>query len=150
MKRMVFIALVAAACSGRKPEPSGVGAYIFGHTTFGSIHDGNCSANDDVGGGRKGMWCTLLPPIKVGTKVADVDAYFLGTEKEAPLIELELKVRGCIEDETDRWMRARFGPPYATKSTKEFWKNSFLWAKAELPSEPARCLIRFLPVSETA
>jgi hypothetical protein len=149
MNKLLLIAVVAG-CGGRAAEPSGVGAYIFGHTTFAQIHDGNCSPTDDVGGGRKGTWCTLLPPIKVGTKVADVDAYFLGTEKDAPLIELELKVRGCVEDEADRWMRARFGPPYATKSTREFWKNSFLWAKAELPSEPARCVIRFLPIGETA
>jgi hypothetical protein len=121
---------------------------VFGHTTFGNIHDGNCQPTDDVGGGRKGTWCTLLPPIKVGTKVADVDAYFLGTEKTAPLIELELKVRGCVEDEADRWMRERFGPPYKTKSTREYWQNSFLWAAAELPTEPAKCVIRFLPASE--
>ncbi len=149
MKRAVIL-LAVMACKGRPAEPSGVGPYVFGHTTWAQIHDGNCSPTDDVGQNRKGMWCTLLPPIKVGTKVADVDAFFLGTEKTAPLVELELKVRGCVEDEADRWMRERFGPPFQTKSTREYWKNSFLWASAELPSEPARCLIRFLPITETA
>ncbi len=150
MRFALAVVACLVACKGREAEPSGVGQYVFGHTTWASIHDGNCQPNDDVGGGRKGIWCTLLPPIKVGTKVANVDAYFLGTDKTAPLIELELKVRGCVEDEADRWMRERFGPPFKTKSTREFWKNSFLWANAELPTEPAMCTIRFLPLSETA
>jgi hypothetical protein len=148
VKRALLLVAIAA-CHSREPEATGIGPYVFGHTTWGNIHDGNCQPTDDVGGGRKGTWCSLLPPIKVGTKIADVDAYFLGTDKSAPLIELELKVRGCVEDEADRWMRARFGPPYLTKSTREYWKSSFLWASAELPSEPAKCLIRFLPTTET-
>jgi hypothetical protein len=149
MKRVLLIAVIAA-CKSRAPEPTGVGNYIFGHTTRSQVHDGNCAPDNDVGGGRAGIWCTLLPPIKVGTKAANIDAYFLGSGNDAPLIELELKVRGCVEDEADRWMRERFGPPFLTKSTREYWKNSFLWASAELPSEPALCTIRFLPIGETA
>lgn len=148
MKRALLVVAVLAACKSRPAEPPGVGPYVFGRTTLASVHDGNCSPSD-VGGDRKGTWCTLLPPIKVGTKAANIDAFFLGTEKTAPLIELELKVRGCVEDEADRWMRERFGTPFKTKATREYWKNSFLWASAELPSEPAMCTIRFLPLSET-
>ena len=33
-------------------------------------------------------------------------------------------------------MRTAFGPPIETKSTRGYWKNSFLWAAALLPSEP--------------
>ncbi len=146
MRAALAIALLAA-CSDKPAEPSGVGPYVFGHTTRGQIHDGNCEPTT-LEDGRNAIWCFALPPIKVGTKVAEVDAYFGGTTKDAPLIELQLKVRGCIEDEADRWMRTRFGPPFETKSTREFWKNSFLWAMAELPSEPARCIIHFLPLSE--
>ena len=61
-----------------------------------------------------------------------------------------LKVRGCVEDEVDRWMRERFGPPIETKSTREYWKNSFMWIAAFLPSEPGRCILHFLPLSENA
>ena len=99
--------------------------------------------------GRKATWCFALPPIKVGTQVAEVDAYFLGTDKTAPLIELQLKVRGCVEDEVDRWMRERFGPPIETKSTREYWKNSFLWARRAAERARAR-VIHFLPPSENA
>jgi hypothetical protein len=142
-------ALVLLAACGRAAEPSGIGPYVFGRTTWGSIHDGNCQPTD-LEDGRKAIWCFALPPIKVGKRVAEVDNYFLGTDKSAPLIEIQLKVRGCVEDEVDRWMRERFGPPIETKSTREYWKNSFLWAAAFLPSEPGRCLIRVLPLTENA
>jgi hypothetical protein len=113
------------------------------------IHDGQCNPTD-LSDGRKAIWCFALPPFKVGKRVAEVDAYFLGTDKSAPLIELQLKVRGCNEDEVERWMRERFGPPIETKSTREYWKNSFMWMAALLPQEPGRCVIHFLPLSENA
>jgi len=50
----------------------------------------------------------------------------------------------------ERWMRERFGPPIENKATREYWKNSFLWAAAFLPSEPGRCIIHLLPLSENA
>ncbi|HSR98933.1 MAG TPA: hypothetical protein VLM79_17875, partial [Kofleriaceae bacterium] len=69
-------------------------------------------------------------------------------EKTAKLIEIQLKVRGCHEDELDQWMRSALGPPIETRSTRAYWKNSFLWAAALLPSEPGRCLVHLLPLSE--
>ncbi len=145
----LVLVLVLPACETKKSEPSGVGPYVFGHTTRGQVHDGNCQPTV-LEDGRNATWCMALPPFKVGTKTAEVDAYFGGATNEAPLIELQLKVRGCVEDEADRWMRERFGPPIESKSTREYWKNSFLWAMAELPSEPARCILHFLPLSEQA
>jgi hypothetical protein len=171
-RALVAVALVAslAACEGRKAEPRGLGHYLFGRTTRANVHDGICQPTE-LTDGRKATWCFALPPIKVGKRVADVDAYFLGTEPPAlpddatkeqvaerklaleklPLIELQLKVRGCVEDEVDRWMRERFGPPDKdSKGTREYWHNSFLWAAAFLPSEPGRCIVHFLPLSENA
>jgi hypothetical protein len=136
------------ACKQQAPDPNGVGPYVFGHTTRGQIHDGNCQP-DVLEDGRKAIWCMALPPYKVGTKAADVDAYFAGTDNTAPLIELQLKVRGCIEQEAEAWMRERFGTPIENKATRVYWQNSFLWAAAELPSAPGRCVIHFLPLSET-
>ena len=138
---------LSLSCKAPEPQVSGVGPYLFGHTTRGSIHDGNCQPTN-LRDGRNATWCMALPPIKVGDTAAEVDAYFAGTEKTAPLIELQLKVRGCREDDADRWLRARFGPPIEAKSTREYWKNDFMWIAAKLPSEPGRCLIHFLPLSE--
>jgi hypothetical protein len=145
--RAVVLLVAVAACDSRSPEATGIGSYVFGRTTAGSIHDGVCQPTD-ASDGRKVTWCFELPPIKVFDRVADVDAYFNGTDKTAPLIEVQLKVRGCVEDELDRWLRARFGPPYETRSTREYWKNSFLWIAAKLPSEPGRCLVHLLPIAE--
>jgi len=141
--------ILLSSCSGREPEPGGLGPYIFGKTTVASIHDGNCQPTE-LRDGRKAIWCVGLPPIKVGEHAAEVYAYFGGTEPTSPLIELQLSVRGCVEDQADRWMRERFGPPIESKSTREYWKNSFMWMAAKLPSEPGRCLIHFLPLSENA
>ena len=173
MTRTLVAALALAAslagCEGRKAEPRGLGHYQFGRTTRANLQSGICQPTE-LTDGRKATWCFALPPIKVGKRVADVDAYFLGTEPPAlpetatkeqqdarkqaleqlPLIEVQLKVRGCVEDELDRWMRERFGPPIESKSTRQYWKNSFFWAVAFLPSEPGRCLVHFLPLSENA
>ena len=151
MRALALVAAVAAmgACDGKPGQVTGLGHYVFGHTTRGSIHDGICQPTD-LTDGRKATWCFALPPFKVGKRPAAVDAYFLGTANDAPLIELQLKIRGCVEDEADQWMRQRFGAPFASEHQKEFWKNDIFWAGAWLPSEPGRCIIHFLPLSENA
>ncbi len=148
MKRLVVLAALVA-CNGKQGEVSGIGPYHFGHTTRGQIHDGICQPTD-LSDGRKATWCFALPPFKVGKRNADVDAYFLGTSNDAPLIELQLKIRGCVENDADQWMRQRFGAPIETKGPAEFWKTSTMWAGAWLPSDPGRCIIHFLPLSENS
>ena len=162
---LVLVALAGcAACEGREGEPRGLGPYRFGIYTLARVSAANCQPTE-LTDGRKATWCFALPPIKIGKHAAEVDAYFLGAdtstdqmthkEREAiraqlPLIELQLKIRGCVEDELETWMRQRFGPPIESKSTRVYWKNSFLWAAAMLPSEPGRCVVHFLPISENA
>jgi hypothetical protein len=170
-RALLLAALVAlvAGCEARKAEPNGIGYLKFGTTTRANIQSGICQPTE-LTDGRKATWCFALAPFKVGKRVAEVDAYFLGTEPpplpegatkeqqderkaaldKLTLIEVQLKVRGCVEDELDRWMRERYGPPIETKSTRQYWKNSFLWAAALMPSEPGRCLVHFLPLSENA
>jgi hypothetical protein len=151
MRALLLLTLVvlAASCGSKEPEFTGVGNWRFGHTTLADAKQGVCQPTD-LNDGRKGTWCFANPPFKVGKRVADVDLYFLGTEPTAQLIEIQLKIRGCVEQEAEDWMRQGFGPPTESKGTREYWKNSFLWAAAMLPSEPGRCLIHFLPLSENA
>jgi hypothetical protein len=150
MTRAAALAVLAtlAACS-REPEFAGVGKWRFTHTQLHDVNEGVCQPAD-LNDGRKGTWCFALTPFRIGSRNVDVDLYFLGTEKTAPLIEIQLKVRGCHEDELDQWMRSAFGAPIETRSTRAYWKNSFLWAAALMPSEPGRCLVHFLPLSENA
>ena len=168
MKRALLL-LALLACD-RRGEPRGLGPYQFGKMTRAQVHKGICQPTE-LTDGRKAVWCFALPPIKVGKRIADVDAYFLGSDPPAlpdsatkeqvdafkdaqsklPLIELQLKVRGCDEYETEQWMSQRFGKPAPeSKPTRKYWYNSFLWAAAFLPSEPGRCVIHFLPLSENA
>jgi len=149
---LVAVALASPGCTGRAPEHDGIGNWRFAHTQLQNIHEGLCQPTD-LSDGRKATWCFALPPIRLDRATrssADVDLYFLGTEPSAPLIEIQLKVRGCHEDELEQWMRTAFGPPIESKPTRAYWKNSFLWAAALMPSEPGRCLVHVLPLSENA
>lgn len=173
-RRALLVGCVVAlaglgACEGRKPQPRGLGPYRFGVTTRANISQGICQPTE-LTDGRKATWCFALPPIKVGNRVAELDAYFLGTEppqlpedatpearaerkkalEQLPLIEVQLKIRGCVENDVDQWMRERFGPAFDARGTRVYWKNDFLWVVAFLPSEPGRCHVHFVPVSETA
>lgn len=149
MKRLAiaFTLVALAACKQDAPEFAGVGKYRFGHTTLGDVKDGICQPTD-LSDGRKATWCFALPPYKIANRVAEVDLYFGGTDKTAPLIELQLKVRGCIEQDLEQWMRQSFGPPIESRASRAYWKNSFLWAAALMPSDPGRCMVHFLPLSE--
>jgi hypothetical protein len=144
------IAVVLAtglACSSKSPEFDGLGPWRFGHTTLKDT-GGLCQPTDV--NGRQYTWCFAQQPLKVAGSTAEVDLYFLGTEPTARLVEIQLKVRGCHEDALDQWLRSAFGPPIQDKPTRGYWKNSFLWIAAMLPSEPGRCLVRALPLSENA
>jgi hypothetical protein len=141
--------LVGPACKRRAQEFAGVGKWRFTHTTLHDVTSGICQPAD-LNDGRKGTWCFAQTPYRIGKRNADVDLYFLGTDPAAKLIEIQLKIRGCHEDELEQWMRSAFGPPVDTRSTRGYWKNSFLWAAALMPSEPGRCLVHFLPLSENA
>jgi len=166
----VMALAAGSACEGRKSEVRGLGSYRFGVTTRAQLKSGVCQPTE-LTDGRKATWCFALPPIKVGKRTADVDAYFLGTDPpllpenptpEAlaerrktlatmPLIEVQLKIRGCDEQELEQWMRDHFGPADPTsKGTRAYWHNSFLWAVAMMPSEPGRCLVHLLPTSEAS
>lgn len=147
--RWLVVAVVALGCGSREPEFSGIGRFRFGHTTLAEITDGICQPTD-LNDGRKGTWCFAQTPIKIGGSTAEVDLYFFGTAPTAPLIEIQLKVRGCHEDQLDQWMRTAFGPPIESKPTRGYWKNAFLWAAALMPSEPGRCLVHLLPLAENA
>jgi hypothetical protein len=150
VKGLVLVAVVLwAACGSKDPEYTGIGPYRFGHTTRKDVRDGVCQPTD-LSDGRKATWCFAVPPFKIGKSNADVDLYFLGTEPTAPLIEIQLQVRGCHEDELESWMRTAFGPPIESRSTRAYWKNAFLWAAALMPSDPGRCRVHLLPLSENA
>lgn len=168
---VVFGLLALAGCeSGRKPESRGLGPYRFGVTTRAQLKSGVCQPTE-LSDGRKAVWCFALPPIKVGKRTADVDAYFLGTDpplldsnptpearaertaalEKLPLIELQLKIRGCDEQELEQWLRQHLGPAAPeSKGNRVYWHNSFYWAAAFMPAEPGRCIVHMLPVSEGA
>jgi hypothetical protein len=156
VKRALLLAAVAlVGCKKSKGDYAGLGPWKFTTTTLKQALDtrtelGPICQPTTLTDGRKATWCFSLPPIKIGKRSGEMDLYFDGTAPTAKLIEIQIKVRGCTEDEVDQWMRSNFGPPIETKSTREYWKNSFLWAAALLPEEPALCRVHFLPLSENA
>ncbi len=142
------LALAAGLGCGQKGEPAGLGRWTFTRSTLADARKAGVCQPTELADGRKATWCFGLQPVKAGGRVAEVDLYFAGAADDAKLIEIQLKVRGCVEDDLDRWMRERFGPPFETRPLRAYWKNSFLWAAALMPSEPGRCVVHFLPLAE--
>lgn len=149
--KYVALVLALAACEARKGEPSGIGSWRFGHTTVANAKKaGLCDATTTSEGNRKITWCHQMPPLKIANRNTTVDLYFEGHADDGKLIEIQLGVRGCVEEDLDRWLRSGFGPPKETRATRAYWQNSFLWIAALMPDEPGHCLVHLLPVSETA
>lgn len=149
MKYALVVLLLLAACEAKKGEPNGIGQWRFGHTTPKIARKYGLCDHTDTSTGRKVTWCHQMPPLKIANRNTTVDLYFDAQSDDANLIEIQLVVIGCNEDDLDRWVRSALGPPKETRSTRAYWQNSFMWVAALMPSEPGRCSIHFLPLSET-
>lgn len=146
----IAVIVGTGACGNKEPEFAGVGKYRFGHTTRADIKEGVCQPTPIDDGKRQATWCFALPAYRIANRAAEVELYFDGTTGEAPLIEIQLKVRGCLEQDLETWLRTAFGPPIETREKRFYYKNTFLWAAALIPSEPGRCRVHLLPNSEQA
>lgn len=148
MVAVLFVLLGVMACS-REPDYSGVGPWSVTRTKLKDA-TGICQPTE-LSDGRIGTWCFKQKPFGIGVrepKAAAVDLYFLGKEPTAPLIELQLNVRGCDEEDIEAWLRKNFGDPYERRGTRAFWKMKNMFLAAFLPQEPGRCVLRMLPLSE--
>jgi hypothetical protein len=141
-------AFALASCGDRQPEYSGVGQWSVTRTKLKDA-TGRCQPTD-LPDGRAGTWCFRQPPFGIGKKSASVDLYFVGKEPTAPLIELQLNVRGCVEEDIEAWLRRNFGAPYETRDTRAYWRTPKMFLAAFLPQDPGRCVLRMLPLSEGA
>ena len=152
MRAPVVLALAAlvglAGCNGHE-EYNGIGIWQFGHSTREDVKTGRCDPTT-LTDGRAATWCYLLPPYKIAGKVADLSLYFQGSGDDAPLIEIQLQIHGCVEDDIISWMRTAFGAQIEERATRAYWQNKYLWAAAFLPDEPGKCTLHFLPRSETS
>jgi hypothetical protein len=144
--RLALVLLLA--CSSGPDEFDGLGKWRFGRTTLKDAREGRCDPTK-LSDGRQATWCYALTPLKIAGRTASVDLYFNGTEPDAPLIEIQLQIRGCVEDNLVGWMRTSFGAQVDQRDKRFYWQNKYLWAAAFAPDEPGRCTVHFLPLSET-
>ena len=145
MKRALALAGLVA-CSAAPAEPAGVGSWDVTRTHKKDA-TGRCEPTD-LPDGRKGTWCYLQPPLKLGDQSAQVDLYFGGTGDDAPLVEEQLKIAACDLDKLDTWGRTSFGAPMGHGDAGTFWKNRY--ALVALVPVGSQCLVRVLPLSEQA
>ena len=150
MNRALLVLALLASCEAKKAEPNGIGQWRFGHTTPKIAAKYGLCDKTDTSTGRKVTWCHQMPPLKIANRNTTVDLYFDGHGDDGALIEIQLVVIGCVEDDLDRWLRSALGPPKETRATRSYWQNSFMWVAALMPAEPGRCRMHFLPPSETA
>jgi hypothetical protein len=144
----IAAAVLIAACKSPPPEYDGIGPWRVTRTTLKDA-TGNCQPTD-LPGGRKGSYCFGQNPLKLGGSTTEVDLYFDGATPDARLIEAQYKVRGCREEPLLEALRKLFGSPTGTQGAKVFWKNRYVFVAAVAPTSPGQCLIRVLPLSETA
>ncbi|MBK9034028.1 MAG: hypothetical protein IPL61_22625 [Myxococcales bacterium] len=138
----------AGGCDSGKHGYSGIGPYRVDRTKLKDA-GGRCDPTE-LPDGRKGTWCYLQPELTVAGRPAQVDLYFLGDQPDAPVIEIQLQVRGCHDDVLAQWLRTNFGAPSEEHGPWVAWQNNRLYLIGELPSAPGRCIIRVLPRSERA
>lgn len=151
MRRGLWAAGLALALSiigcERRVEILGFGAWKVGKTQRKEA-TGVCQPTE-LPDGRMGTWC-FGQRFAVAKRAAEVDLYFAGTAPESPLIELQLKVRGCDEAAVESWLRQHFGAPAELRGTRVYWRSKRMFLAAFLPQEPGRCILRMLPASEAS
>jgi hypothetical protein len=151
VRSQLVLAACLAACGDRTPpEIGGLGKYVFNKTTVADVQEGRCEPTEVQHGTRKVTWCYGLPSYTIANRAADLHLYFGGVEPTAQLIEIQVTISGCVEADLEAFMRKAFGMPVETKATRAYWQNSILWAAAVMPSEPGRCRLHLLPLSEQA
>jgi hypothetical protein len=150
MRLAIALAAAAAlvACDGHE-DYNGIGIWKFGHSTRGDVKTGRCDPTT-LADGRQATWCYLLPKYTIAKRIAEVSLYFGGSGDDAPLIEIQLQIVGCVEDDVVAWMRTNFGQQIDERAKRAYWENPYLWAAAMIPDEPGRCTLHFLPRSETS
>ena len=149
MRVLLAVALSLGACSSGPDEFDGLGKWRFGKTTLGSVHEGRCEPQK-LNDGRAATWCYAITPVKIANRATSVDLYFLGTDPDAPLIEIQLHTRGCQEEQLIGWLRTNFGQQLEEHDKKYYWQNKYLFAAAFAPVSPGECEVHFIPVSETS
>jgi hypothetical protein len=103
-------------------------------------HKGRC----DVDEKRNLTWCYGNPSLALGGQSATVDLYFDGTGDEAPLVQILLSIGGCNEPALKTWLQDKLGKTSASTSTRLYWEGKHAFIAALVPSDPARCDVKFV------
>lgn len=148
MAALTLGGLLSLSGCERHPEFSGVGPWSVTKTRRKDA-TGICQPTE-LPDGRAGTWCFRQKPFGIAKKAAEVDLYFAGNEPSAPVIELQLKIRGCIEEDVEVWLRQNFGAPTEQRANRMYYRTSKMFLAAFLPQDPGRCVLRMFPLSEGA
>lgn len=150
MKLAVIVALllVLAGCKKDK-ELAGIGKWNVNKTKLKDA-TGRCLP-EKLADGRAGSYCFAQPQFGIKGMTSEVDLFFASTEPDAALVKIQLKIRGCKEEQLFSWMQTNFGDPYEKLSpTVMRWKNSHLFIAGRMPFEPGLCILDIFPTAEKA
>ncbi len=151
MNRWIIVAALGLAVAGCKQDKdlAGVGKWNVNKTKL-SDATGRCLP-EKLADGRDGSYCFAQPQFGIKGMTSEVDLFFAGTEPTSPLVKIQLKVRGCKDEQLFSWMQTNFGDPYEKVSpTVMRWKNAHLYAVGRIPFDTGLCILDFLPISEKA
>jgi hypothetical protein len=136
----VVATAAAAGCQRRRAEIDGIGRWKLGVTTLAEA-GGVCSPDEIT-------FCSHAGTVPIGSQQADVNLYFAGRAPQAPLIEIELTIRGCNPDEAGPALTAALGEPTERRDKRMTWKGSRAYIAGRLPLEGRRCVISFVPATD--
>ena len=135
---------VATGCE-RKREINGIDRWVLNKTTK-VQNKGRC----DYDAKRELTWCYGNPSLALGGQSATVDLYFDGEGDEAPLVQILLSIGGCNEPALKDWLRDKLGNTSANTSTRLYWEGKHAFIAALVPSDPARCDVKFVAPDQKA
>lgn len=140
---LVLGALALVVASGcKKDSPlDGIGDFRFGKSTLG---DWGYACQPPENGKT---FCQANPLekshyVSLGGQNASAGAVFAGTEKTAPLEELELYVEACEPEKLRGWLESTFGKTTESSNNAAFWEQKVVLIAAKLKGP--ECVVKMV------
>jgi hypothetical protein len=127
----------------------GIGDFKFGKST---LDDWGYSCNPPSNGQT---YCQSNPLekahyVSLGGQNGAVGALFGGTDKTAPLVEIDILFERCDGPALRGWLKKQFGTASEEREGAAFWKQKIVFIAAKVPPGTGECRVNFVEAKNTA
>ncbi|HUH03495.1 MAG TPA: hypothetical protein VML75_15970 [Kofleriaceae bacterium] len=146
---VVMSMALAAGCGKRETPMDGIGTLKFGKST---LDDWGYPCNPPSNGQT---YCQASPLekahfVSLGGQNGAAGALFGGTEKTAPLVEIDILVERCNGPELRAWLKSQVGTASEEREGAAFWKQKIVFIAAVVPPGTGECKVNFVETKNTA